>query len=55
MPTEDLVKLRQSLLQVRALGAPTAADELLSLVDHELQRRAPGAPWDYSAGSPGLE
>lgn len=50
VPTDDLVKLRQSLLQVQDLGGPTAAGELLVLVEFELHRRA-HAPQEDASGS----
>lgn len=51
VPTDDLVKLRQSLLQVQELGGPTAAGELLVLVDYELRRRAQ-TPQEEDASRP---
>lgn len=50
VPTDDLVKLRQSLRQVQDLGGPTAAGELLVLVDYELHRRAHTAQGEHSSG-----
>lgn len=44
VPTEDLVKLGQSLRQVQELGGPTAAGELLLIVDYELHRRGHTVP-----------
>lgn len=51
VPTEDLVKLRQSLRQVHRLGGPAGAGELLKLVDHEIQRRAQTEQWEHAAGT----
>lgn len=51
VPTDDLVKLRQSLRQVQELGGPTAAGELLALVDYELHRRAQ-TPQEEDASRP---
>lgn len=39
VPTEDLLKLRESLRQVQKLGGPAAAEELLTLLDQEIHRR----------------
>jgi hypothetical protein len=54
VPTNDLVKLRQSLLQVQDLGGPTAAGELLVLVEFVLHRRAHTPQEKHASGtSPG--
>lgn len=51
VPTDDLVKLRQSLLQVQDLGGPTAAGELLVLVEFELHRRAQVPQEEHAYGT----
>lgn len=51
VPTTDLVKLRQSLLQVQELGGPSAAGELLVLVEFELHRRAHSPQEEHASGT----
>lgn len=55
VPTEDLVKLRQSLREVQELGGPTAAGELLGLVDHEPSARSHRAMGVYVRANLGPE
>lgn len=51
VPTNDLVKLRHSLLQVQDLGGPKAAGELLVLVELELHRRAHTPQEEHASGA----